>query len=79
MNENREKKTSLKWDIGSRFWKAILIILAAILTFAGPTYMVYVLSNVLEINYVASMLSGLGLFIAGLAVIRYLIKKQVIS
>ncbi len=74
-----ESKKTAKFDLSSRFWKILLILLAAFLTFAGPTYVVYVLIETLEINYVASMGSGFALFVVGLVLIRYLIKNGVIS
>lgn len=81
MGEENKKVSSgkSKLDLSSNFWKAFLTLLAALLTFAGPTYVVLVLLNVLEINYAVSMVTGFILFIAGLALIWYLIKKKIIS
>ena len=75
----KKGETSAKVDMSSKFWKTLLTVLAAFLTFAGPTYMVYVLRNVLEIDYFVSMASGIVLFIAGLVLIWYLIKKRIVS
>ena len=66
-------------DVNSKFWKTILVILAAFMTFAGPTYVVYVLIRILNIDYAISMITGFGLFVIGLALIWYLIKKKAIS
>lgn len=74
-----ESKTSLRLDSSSRFWKTFLTVLAASLTFAGPTYAVLALINVLKIDHVLSMVSGAILLIAGLVLIAYLIKHKVIS
>jgi len=81
VGEENKKDSSgkSKLDLSSNFWKAFLTLLAALLTFAGPTYVVLVLLNVLEINYAVSMVTGFILFIAGLALIWYLIKKKIIS
>ena len=70
---------SLKPDLSSKFWKTLLTILAALLAFAGPTYGVLVLFNILEINYTVSIVSGFILFIAGLTLLWYLIEKKIIS
>jgi len=81
MTEKKQKskgRISARVDLSSRFWKTFLVVLAAFLTFIGP-YMVYVLLNVLEIDYAVSMVSGLGFIIAGLVLIWYLIKNKVIS
>lgn len=74
-----KSKASLRFDLSSRFWKTFLVILAAFLTFAGPTYMVYLFLNVLDLSYAVSMISGFILFVAGLAFIWYLIKHKIIS
>jgi len=82
MTEERQKdksRTSARFDLKSRPWKAFLVVLAAFLTFAGPTYVVYVLLNVLDISYAVSMVSGFVLLVAGLVLLWYLIKNKVIS
>jgi hypothetical protein len=75
----KKAETSARLDLGSKFWKTLLTLLAAFLTFAGPTYMVYVFRNILEIDYFVSIASGIVLFVAGLALIWYLIRKKIIS
>ena len=77
--EKPENKKTNRINLQSNFWKTVLVVLAALLTFAGPTYMVYLLTNVLDINYVVSMASGLVLFVIGLIIIRYLIRNQVLT
>lgn len=82
MSEEKKKdsnKKSLKFDLMSKFWKISLALLAAFLTFAGPTYVVLVLLNVLEINYAVSMVTGFVLFVAGLTLMWFLIRKKIIS
>jgi cytochrome c oxidase assembly factor CtaG len=71
--------TSARLDLSSKFWKTLLTVLAAFLTFAGPTYMVYMLRNILKIDYFVSMISGFVLLVAGLVLIWYLIRKKIIS
>ena len=75
----KKGETSARLDLSSKFWKTLLTVLAAFLTFAGPTYMVYVLMNMLKIDYFVSMTSGIVLFVAGLVLIWYLIRKKIIS
>ena len=82
MNEKKQKsksRISIRLALSSKFWKTFLVVLAVFLTFAGPTYVVYALLNVLKMNYFVSMISGFALFIAGLVLIWYLIKNKVIS
>jgi ABC-type multidrug transport system fused ATPase/permease subunit len=72
-------KTSARLDLSSKFWKTLLTVLAAFLTFAGPTYVVYVFIIILKIDYFLSMISGIVLFMIGLALIWYLVKNKIIS
>lgn len=82
MSQKKEKnkaKISTRLDLSSKSWKTFLTVLAAFLTFAGPTYIVYALIKILEIDYLISMVSGIVLFIAGLALIWYMIRSKIIS
>jgi len=75
MNEN----TSVGGlDMGSKFWRVFLVVVTAFLIFAGPTYVSYVLSDILKVNYVASVVSGLVLFALGLLLMVFLIRKKII-
>ena len=49
------------------------------LIFVGPTYIPYLLADVLKIDYVASIVVGAVLFIVGLVLLIYLISKKVIE
>ena len=75
----KKAETSARLELSSKFWKTLLTVLAAFLTFAGPTYMVYVLMKILKIDYFVSMTSGIVLFVAGLVLIWYLIRNKIIS
>ena len=79
MEEKQKSKIPAKFDLTSKFWKVFLTVLAAFLTFAGPTYIVYVLLDILKIDYAVSMVSGFVLFLVGLVLIWHLIKNKVIS
>jgi hypothetical protein len=56
-----------------------MTIVAVFLIFIGPTYIPFLMSDVLKIDYVASIGLGAVLFIVGLAVLVYLIRKKVIQ
>jgi hypothetical protein len=75
--EQNRGRSSL--NLGSEFFKKLLIVLAVLLIFAGPTYAVYVLLHVLKLSYLKSMGGGFILFIIGFALLLYLIKKGVIK
>jgi len=82
MTEKKGKnkgRTSVRLDLSSDFWRTFLTVLAAFLTFVGPTYVVYVLINILKVDYGISMISGIILFIAGLVLIWYLTRKKIVS
>jgi hypothetical protein len=63
----------------SKTTRIALTILSVFLVFVGPTYIPYLLANVLHLEYFASFGVGLALFIAGLGMIIYLIRKKVIT
>lgn len=80
MTEKKQKSKSTRLDLNSKFWKTFFIVLAVFLTFAGPTYIVYVVFlKILKMDYAVSMASGFALFIVGLVLMWYLIKRKVIS
>jgi hypothetical protein len=66
------------FDLSSKFWRVFLVLVTVFLIFAGPTYISYVLSNVLKINYIASIVTGLVLFVVGLVLMVFLVRKKII-
>ena len=79
MTVNNEDESIGMFDLSSKFMKVFLVIVAAFLVFVGPTYVPYVLVNILNINYVASIVFGFVLLIIGLALVWYLIRKKIIE
>lgn len=77
MTENSESIQDSGLD--SKFMKILLIIVAGILIFVGPTYIPYLLSDVLKVDYIASIVVGALLFIVGLVMLLYLYRKRVIE
>ena len=78
MDKNNEGKDSGGFDVSSKFWRIFLVIVAVLLIFAGPTYVPYLLVGILNVNYAASIVSGLALLIIGLVLMWYLIRKKII-
>jgi len=78
MVENDENNDVGKFDVSSKFMRVLLVVVAVFLIFAGPTYFSYLLSDILNVNYVASIVSGFALFIAGLLLMWFLIRKKII-
>jgi hypothetical protein len=79
MVENDENNNAGSFDVNSKFMKVLLIIVTVLLIFAGPTYVSYLLFDVLNVNYVASIVTGFALFIAGLLLMWFLIRKKIIT
>jgi capsule polysaccharide export protein KpsE/RkpR len=77
--EKQKAKKVSRIGLDSRFWKTFIVVLAAFFTFAGPTYVIYVLRSFLDINFTVSVIFGFVLFVAGLTLDWYLIKNKVVS
>ena len=77
MTENNENVQVSGFE--SKFVKVAMTIVAVFLIFIGPTYIPYLLSDVLKVDYIASIAIGAVLFIVGLVVLIYLIRKKVIQ
>jgi VIT1/CCC1 family predicted Fe2+/Mn2+ transporter len=65
--------------IESKTTRIGLLVITALLLFVGPTYVPYFISDNYGGAYVASVLVGLVLFLAGIGMLVYLIKKKIIS
>ncbi len=74
--QKRGSSGSSRIDV--RFRNALLAVIAALFTFGGP-YVVYVLTHLVKMSMILSVVSGFALFAVGLALIMYLIKKNIIS
>jgi hypothetical protein len=77
MTENNENVQVSGLD--SKFMKLVLTVVAVFLIFVGPTYIPYLLSDILKLDYIASISVGGLLFIVGLVMLVYLIRKKVIE
>jgi hypothetical protein len=78
MNKNNQDKNSGGFGVSPKFWRTFLVIVAALLIFAGPTYVPYLLVDLLKVNYVASIVSGFVLLIIGLVLMWFLVRKKII-
>ncbi len=79
MTENNDESEVSGTFLESKFWRVFILIIAVFLIFVGPTYVPYVLANVLGLDYFVSIGVGLVLFIVGLVVLIYLIRKKVVT
>jgi hypothetical protein len=79
MTENNEIEENVEVSgLESKFNKVALTIVAVLLIFVGPTYIPYLMIGA-GLEYFASIGIGLVLFIVGLVMLVYLIRKKVIS
>jgi hypothetical protein len=74
-----ENDESIGYGMESKFMRVLLIIVAVLLLFAGPTYVPYVLSSVLSLSSVVSIAAGFALFIVGLFLVMFLVRKKIIT
>jgi FtsH-binding integral membrane protein len=76
---NSEDKSVGGFNLNSKFMRVFLVLVAALLVFAGPTYVPYVLVTILNLNQVAAVVFGFVLLATGLALMLYLIRKKIIE
>jgi hypothetical protein len=79
MSEIDESNNVGRFDVSSKFWRIFLVVVAVFLIFAGPTYVSYLLFNILKVNYIASVVSGFVLFIIGFLLMLFLVRKKIIA
>ena len=77
MTEDNENIKVSGFD--SKFMKVAMTIVSVLLVFVGPTYIPYLLADVLHVDYVASVGLGAVLLIVGLLILVFLIRKKVIE
>jgi hypothetical protein len=80
----KEKEVSEGGFMSSRIGKTFLVVLAGLLVFAGPTYVVYVGFHVLRKfmhthAFDVAIVSGITLFAIGLVLMWYLVKRKIIT
>jgi hypothetical protein len=76
--KERENKRLSGLNAESKFLKTFLVLLAVFLVFGGPTYFVYLAINVLNLDLAIAALSGFVLLIIGLALVRFLMRRNMI-
>lgn len=79
MDENLNTKEKQTLSLNSKFWRTFLILLATVLIFTGPTYVVLVLWRSLDLDYALSMATGFFLFLIGFGLLIFSSKKKMIS
>jgi hypothetical protein len=77
MTENEEYENVT--GIYTKFWRITLVVISMLLIFVGPTYGTYAFVKILKLNYFASIGAGLVLFVVGMALMIFLIRKKLIT
>jgi len=75
-DKNDESNTGIA---SSKFWRTALVIIAAILIFGGPTYLVFLLRHALSVNDSAAVAAGFAVLVVGVLLLGYLIRKKIIK
>ncbi|MCK5628896.1 hypothetical protein KAI12_05455 [Candidatus Bathyarchaeota archaeon] len=79
MTEKTGNKGSDKAETKSKIEMTLWVLLAAFLIFVGPTYITYLLSNILGAGFGVSMASGFLLFVMGLVLLWHLARKKIVT
>jgi hypothetical protein len=79
MAGNSENDSNGLFGINSKFMKILLVLTTVFLIFAGPTYVSYLLAEVLNLNYLVSVTVGFSLFLLGLFLMYFLVKNKIIN
>ena len=73
-----EDESAGMFDLNSKFMRTALVIVTVLLIFAGPTYVPYVMNGILKVDYVASVIVGIVLLVAGIGLLWFLVRKKII-
>jgi flagellar basal body-associated protein FliL len=74
-----ENDENIGLGMESKSMRILLMIVTVLLLFAGPTYVPYLLSSVLNLGSVASIGAGLTLFVTGILLMTFLVRKKIIT
>jgi hypothetical protein len=64
---------------GSKFTNVMLTIISVLLLFVGPTYVPYLIADVAHAGGVAADVVGFVLFIAGLGLLVFVLRKKIVT
>ena len=74
-----ENETEIEVSGESKFTPIILTIMSVLLIFVGPTYIPYLLADVAHAGNVAADVIGFVLFIAGIGLLVYVLRKKIVT
>jgi hypothetical protein len=73
-----ETEENMNVGIYSKFTRISLVIISMLLIFIGPTYVPYAMEKVSSNGYAQAGVGGL-LFVVGMALMLFLVKKKIIT
>jgi len=79
MTKNAENQNIMSDLLSSKFWRTLLTLVSVLLIFVGPTYGIYAIAVLLNVNLAASFATGFILFVTGIILMWYLLKNKVIE
>jgi hypothetical protein len=77
MTENEQ--TENMGFLDSKFNRVFMILVTMLLLFAGPTYVPFLMVDIAGLGTIAGMAVGIVLFVLGLGLLVYLVRKKAIT
>jgi hypothetical protein len=74
-----ENETEIEVSRESKFTPIMLTIMSVLLIFVGPTYIPYLVADVAHAGNVAADVIGFVLFIAGIGLLVYVLRKKIVT
>lgn len=79
MTRNSENDSTGLFNPDSKIVNILLVLTVAFLIFAGPTYVSFLLSEFLNLDYLVTLAVGFSLFLLGLLLLYFLVKNKIIT
>jgi hypothetical protein len=77
MTEINETQVEVSGE--SKFTKAMLLIVSVFLIFVGPTYIPYLIADLAHAGAVAAGVVGFLLFLAGIGLLVFVLRKKIVT
>jgi uncharacterized membrane protein HdeD (DUF308 family) len=74
-----ENETEMEVSGESKFTPIILTIMSVLLIFVGPTYIPYLVADIAHAGNVVADVIGFVLFIAGIGLLVYVLRKKIVT
>jgi hypothetical protein len=78
MSKTQTEENTSRMSLDSRYMKTLLILVTGVLLFVGPTYVPYAAIHVLKLSFIRAMLGGFIVFLIGLVLLWFIIRRKII-